>query len=184
MKPTLLVFLIFFLQTAFAQSLDYISVRKKNDRVVKNFYKSSAVLLQTTYGSFIQGPVERIANDTVHVRVYDVRLAQTFIGSIIRDTITSTLVSVHIQDISRIFINKKKGFFQRRTGPVLMIAGSGYLTLNLLNGTFFSDRVQPSEKVRKVITGAGLFGLGYLFQKLFADDGFSKKKHRIVYVDL
>ena len=73
---------------------------------------------------------------------------------------------------------------RRTVGPLLMFGGAGYFTLNLLNGTFFSSSVTDEEKLRTAGIAAGLFGVGYLITRLLSSDGFSKAKHKIVYVDL
>jgi hypothetical protein len=178
----LLLFL--FLQNATAQSLDYLSVRKKNGRVVKNVYAGSKVLLQTTNGAYLEGPVQTIRNDSIYITLYDVRLYRTQIGSVIRDTVTTSVLSVHYKDVSRVYLNKRSGSFQRTAGPLLMIGGAGFLTLNILNGALFNLPVTDSENLKTLGVAAGAFGLGYILQKLFASDGFSKKKHQLVYVDL
>ena len=185
MKPLLLCFvLFFFIQTAFTQSRDYISVRKKNGRVVKNVYSGSHVLLQTEDGTYLLGPVNTIRNDSIYLTIYDVRLYPTMWGSIIRDTITKTLVGLHHKDIRRIHVSKKTTFLQRTAGPLLMLGGAGYFAVNVLNGAFFDLPLTDSRNLKTLGISAGAFGLGLLIKKLFASDGFSKKKHQIQYVDL
>ncbi|HEX8314621.1 MAG TPA: hypothetical protein VF609_06505 [Flavisolibacter sp.] len=185
MKPLLLSFLLsLFIQNSFAQSLDYISIRKKNGRVIKNIYNGSHVLLQTVDGSYLQGPVNAIRNDSIFLTIYDIRLYQTIWGSIIRDTITSTLVGMHYKDIGRVHLNRRTTFVQRSMGPLLMLGGAGYLAVNVLNGALFDIPIADKQNLKRLGTAAGLFGIGYLIQKLFSSDGFSKKKHQVLYVDL
>ena len=184
MKPTLVFFLLLVVHLSFAQSLDYISVRKKNGRVLKNFFSGSDILLQTTDGTYWQGPVRTLQNDTLYLTVYDVRYMPTVYGGFVRDTLTTSVVPVYYKNIKRIQLNPHENFFQR-TGPVLlMLAGGGYLTLNILNGAFYNQSVPGRERVRKIAAGASLFGLGYLLQKLFHSDGFSKPSHQILYTNL
>lgn len=185
MKPFALLFL--FLLALFrtgAQSLDYISVQKKNGRAVKNFFRGSNMLLQTNDGGYLQGPINAVQNDTVYLTVYDVRLYRTVLGSVLRDTITSTSVGVPYKSIRRIYLNKRRSFFQRSAGPLLMISGAGYFTLNVLNGALFDLPVTDQKNLKTLGIAAGAFGLGFLLNKLFATDGFSTKRTRIVYVDL
>lgn len=185
MKPLLALFcfLINF-QNLSAQSPDYISIRKKNDRVIKNFYTGSNILFQTTDGSYLQGPVKAIRNDSLFILIYDVRPYRTMFGSVIKDTISVQTIGVHRKEIKRIHLSKKEGFFQRNTGPLLMIGGAGYFALNVLNGAIFELPITDKKNLRTLGIAAGAFGLGYLITKLFSSDGFSKGKHRIVYVDL
>src|SRR5688572_19824967 len=172
------------LLTTFAQSRDYISVRKKNGRVLKNFYAGSEILLQTTDGRYLQGPINRVQNDSVFLTIYDIRYYPTIYGGYIKDTISTVVQGLRHKEISRIMLDAKKSFVGRRAGPILMIAGAGYFTLNVLNGLTDGLPITDSENLQKLGIAAGLFGLGYLIQKLTYTDGFSKPKHSIVYVKL
>lgn len=184
MKPILLFCLLFFLQTGFTQSLDYISVRKGNGRSVKNIYSGSRVVVEVNDGRFLQGPVQAVRNDSLFVIIYDIRVWPTPYGTYVKDTITTTIAGIHHREIKRVQLNKRRGFFQRATGPLLMIGGGGYLALNVLNGAFYDLPITDRQNLRKIGRAAGAFGLGFLLTKLFKSDGFSKKSHRIVYVDL
>lgn len=184
MKPTLLFFLFFLFQFASAQSLDYISVRKRNGRVVKNFYAGSEMLVQLNDGSYLKGPVKTMQNDSVYITLYDVRYYPTPWGSFVRDTVAISVAGFQSKDIARVFLNRRRGFFQRNAGPLLMIGGAGYFSLNLLNGDLFNRSISRRKRQQKAFYSAGAFGLGYLLNKLFASDGFSKSGDRIVYVDL
>lgn len=184
MKPLLLFCALALLQHSYAQSLDYISVRKKNGRVLKNFYTGSNILLQTTDGSYLEGPVEAVRNDSVFVKLYDIRRFPTIWGTYTIDTISTTVAGIRSEEIKRIHLNRRKSFFQRDVPPLLMIGGAGYLALNLLNGGLYNQSITDSKNIRRLETAAGAFGLGFLLNKLFSSDGFSKKSHRIIYVDL
>lgn len=185
MKPLLkLVVILLLAQTTTAQSLDYLSVRKKNGRVLKNIYAGGSILMQTKDGSYLQGPVEAIRNDSLYVMLYDVRVYATIWGSRVRDTVSRTLIGVNHKDIARIHLSKRSSFAQRATGPLLMLGGGGYFAVNVLNGAFFNQPITDKRNLKTLGIAAGAFGLGYLIQKLFSTDGFSKKKHQIVYVDL
>ena len=184
MKPLLLLVAFFLLQTGIAQSLDYLSVRKGRDRVVKNFYAGSGIQLQLADGSYLAGPVQSIRNDSVFVTVYDIRYYPTAWGTYLRDTVATTLVGLRNKDIQRIYLHRRQPFLQRTAGPLLMLGGAGFFTLNVLNGAFFDNSLTGRKNVQRIGIAAGAFGVGYLVKKLFASDGFSTKRHHIVYVDL
>ena len=184
MKPLLLLLFLFLIHSLSAQSLDYISVRKKSGRVVKNFYAGSSIVLETTDNTYLQGPIKIIRNDTVVITQYDVRLYRTPYGSVMRDTITSSNIGIYYKDIKRILLNQKTSFLQRTFSPLLMLGGSGYFAITALNGAFYSSSTTGNERIKKLGISAGLFGLGYFLQKLFTSDGFSQKRHQIMYVDL
>ena len=185
MKPILkLVVLLLLTQTTTAQSLDYISVKKKNGRTVKNVYAGSTVLLQTVQGTYWQGPVESIRNDSLYLTIYDVRTYATVWGTRMRDTISRYILGLHYNEIARIHLNKRLSFVERTGGTLLMLGGGGYFAVNVLNGAFFNEPITEKKNLTKLGIAVGTFGLGYLMNKLFSTDGFSKKKHQIVYVDL
>lgn len=184
MKPLLLFLFLCLLQTAFAQSLDYISVRKWNGRVLKNFYTGSDIVLQQTDGSYLQGPVQNIRNDSLFLTIYDIRYYPTAWGTYMKDTVATMLLGMPVTEIKRILLNRRASFFQRTVSPLLMAGGAGYLAVNLLNGAFFDLPLTDGRNLRRIGIAGGAFGLGFLYKKLFSSDGFSKKTDRIVYVDL
>lgn len=180
----LLGLFLFIMGSSFAQSLDYISVRKKNGRVVKNFYSGSTILLETHGGGYFQGPISAIRNDSLFVTIYDVRLFPTTFGSYIKDTISIVVMGFATREIKRIQLNQKSSFIQRTGAPLLMLGGAGFFAVNVLNGAFFNRSVTDPENLRNLGISVGAFGLGYLIRKLFSNDGFTKSSHRIMYVDL
>ena len=184
MKPALLSLCILLWLSSFSQSLDYISVRKKNGRVVKNFYVGSTILLETNDGGYVQGPINAIRNDSLFVTFYDIRRLPTIFGSFIRDTVSTIFIGLKKDDIKRVQLTNKSGFIQRTGAPLLMLGGASYFTVNVLNGAFFNYPITDSKNLRALGISAGAFGLGYLIRKLFTSDGFSKKSHQIIYVDL
>ena len=184
MKPTLLLFSFLFVYASFSQGLDYISVRKRNGAVVKNFYAGSEITLQTTEGLYLQGPVKAVQNDTVYLTLYDIRYMPTVYGGFVRDTLTTTIVGLYYKDIRRIHLKGRKNFFQRNGPALLMLGGGGYLALNVLNGAFYNQSLSGKDRLKRAGIGAALFGIGYLLQKLFQSDGFSKPSQPVVYVSL
>ena len=184
MKPLLLVCLTLLMQDCLSQSLDYISVRKKNGTVIKNFYSGSDIVLQMTNGRYLQGPIHAIKNDSVFLTVYDIRYVPTIYGTYFKDTVSTVIAGIKKDEISRVLLQKRRNFLQRTVAPIAIIGGAGYLTLNLLNGTFFDNSVSTNRKLKVLGISVGTFGFGFLIQRLFGSDGFSKKTHRIEYVDL
>ena len=185
MKPLLcLLLLLSVFQNTSAQSPDYIAVRKKNGRTIKNFFAGSQILFQTNDERYIQGPIKMIRNDTVFILLYDIRMFPTTIGTLVRDTISVQTISVNYKDIKRIQLENKAGFLQRTVGPLLMIGGAGYIVLNLVNSATSGLPITEEENLQRLGIAAGVFAAGFFLTKLFSSDGFSKPKHQIVYVDL
>ena len=185
MKPLLLLLFSFlFLRDISAQSLDYIAIRKKNGRTIKNFYAGSRILFQTNDGSYFEGPIGAIRNDSLFVILYDIRAFPTTFGTYIRDTVSAQTARIHYKEIKKVQLSDKTTFFQRTIGPAMMIGGAAYIVLNVVNGAILNESVSDPDNVRKLGIAAGVFAIGFFLNKLFSSDGFSKSKHRIVYVDL
>ena len=132
---------------------------------------------------YLQGPITTLRNDSVFITLFDIRYLPTVFGTYVKDTISTTIVGLKTNDIKRVMLQKRKNFLERTVAPLAMIGGAGYFTLNLLNGTFFDDSVSGDDKLKVLGISVGTFGLGFLIKKL-SSDGFTKKSHRIVYVDL
>lgn len=184
MKPLLVLFLLCLSVLGAAQKLDYLSVRKSNGRVIKNFYAGSEIVLQTTENAYLQGPIRAVLHDTVFVTLYDVRMMPTVFGSFVRDTIAVSEAAVFYKDVKRIYLARRRNFWQRNAGSLLMIGGAGYVAVNVLNGAFYNQPLTDKRNTKILGLSVGAFGLGVLLKKVFASDGFTKKTHRIVYVNL
>jgi hypothetical protein len=184
MNPLLFCCLFLLSNFVASPSPDYISVRKKNGQAVKNFYTGSHIILQLKDRSYLAGPILDVRKDSVYVTLYDIRRYPTTWGTYVNDTISKTVAGLHYKEIWRISIHKRQDFIKRKSGPILMIGSAGYLILNILNGAFFDLPITDAKNVGKIGTALGAFGVGFLFSKLFTRDGFSNKKHKIVYVDL
>jgi hypothetical protein len=183
MNRLLLLPLLIISLYAQAQSPDFISVRKSNGRTVRSFMPGLSITLETKSGNWLQGPIEAIRNDSIIVRQYMVRRYLQW-GVLQLDTIGTTLLPIHYLAIDRIYLNKRRSFWQRRTGPLLITGGGGYLLLNLLNGAILKDPIGSSGNIRKLGISAGALGAGLLFQKYLAGSDYSTSRHRIVYVKM
>lgn len=183
MKPLLFFFFLLLVYDLSAQQADYISVRK-NGRAVKHFISGSRIVLQTTAGNYVEGPVHAIQHDSVYITIYDVRMLPTVWGTRIRDTVSVYVLPLHYKQIERIYLNPRRGFLKRSAGPLMMLGGGGYLVLNVLNGAVFGLPVTDAKNLRTIGTSAGVFGAGFLLNKMFQSDGFTTRKHEIRYVAL
>ncbi|OLY91232.1 hypothetical protein SAMN05444008_112108 [Cnuella takakiae] len=181
MNRLLLLPLLFISLYAQAQSPDFISVRKPNGRTVRSFMPGLPIVLQTKSGGWLEGPIEAIRNDSLIIRQYRVQRYMRW-GVLQLDTIGTTLLPIHYLAIQRVWLNKRRSFWQRRTGPLLIIGGGGYLLLNLLNGAILKDPIGSSGNIRKLGISTGALGAGILFQKYLAGSEYSTSRHRIVYV--
>ena len=167
----------------FSQS-DFISVRKKNGRHVKTFIQGSPIIFKTVYGSYVDGWINDIKEDSVFVKIYDVRRFTTNWGSMLLDTVNSSIVPFYYKEISTIKISNKRRFVQSKIDKLLVIGGAGYLLLNLANGGYLNESVTGKKNVQSLGIALGAIASGLLIKQFYKPDNFSRKKHRIVYVSM
>lgn len=174
--------MLFSAQLALPQSGDYLSVRKPNGRVVKNFMPGSPIVLQTREGRYWEGPITAIQHDSLFLTIYDVRLLPTPWNSYIRDTVAVFPLALHVTDIVRIYLSPHRSFWQRSAPTLLMIAGAGYTVLNLANGATYGLPLTDKKNVKRLGISTGLFATGFLLHRIFRSDGFTTERHHIEYV--
>lgn len=184
--PTLLLlsFLVFVQFSSSAQVSDIISVKKKNGLPLKNFYSGVNILFQTKSGEYVEGPIERINNDSVVVRMFVIQRLPTTLGFYLQDTLKTYLTSTHFKDIARIRIYKHPRFLEQRAGPLLMLGGAGYFLLNIINGSYFKQPLGDAKNVKSLATAAGVFGVGFIIHKLFRPTVFTTRRQKITYISL
>ena len=184
--PRLLMifFLIAIKLSSQAQVSDIISVQKKNGRTIKNFYEDSRILFQTKEGEYVEGPIAKIYHDSIYVRIYVIQKMMSAYGSYMFDTLNTYLVSKNYKDISRISVYSHNREIRREIGAIMMIAGTGYAALNLINGSLFNLPISDKKNVKTLGISAGLFAAGFINNKFFPPNLFSRKKDKIIYISL
>lgn len=185
----LLVIITILIQSFSSFSQDYIIVKDKAGRTIKRIYLGFPVTYETKDRNFIEGPVAAIRNDSILVRMFEVREYPTEIGFILRDTISTYLIGNNYHDIRRIELHEKRrsrrSFGREKAEQLLMIGGAGYFLLNILNGAFFKEPVTNPKNLRSLQISIGLFGVGLFLNKVVGvKSQYTTKKHKIIYIDL
>lgn len=170
--------------TASSQVSDFISVRKKNGRTIKSFFPGSPIIAETFYGSYLDGWVEAIKNDSVFFKIYDIRYYGTPYGGTIIDTIRNYIVPIYHKEIKSIQVFERRKKIPSKISKLLLIGGSGYFLLNLANGAYLNQSVTDKKNMKSLGISLGSAGAGVLLKYLFKPNNFSEKKHRIVYVKM
>ena len=173
---------VYFLATS--QVSDFISVRKKNGRTIQSFYPGSPIIVETLQGSYLDGWVEEIKNDSVFVKVYDIRYYRTGYGGTLIDTVRSYIIPVHYKEIKGIKVFENKRSVPSKVSKLLIIGGVGYFVLNLANGAYLNQSVKDQKNLRSLGISVAAVGAGLLMNRLFKPNNFSEKKHRVVYVKM
>jgi len=168
--------------SADAQVSDFISVRKKNGRTIKTFMVGSPIVFESRYGSYVDGWIQDIKNDTVFVKTYYTQTMVTPYGARSLDTIGSYVVGIHYKAIGSVKIFNRKRSFVSKIDKLLVIGGVGYLLLNLANGAYLKEPVTNDSNLQSLGISLGAAGAGLLINRFTRRSSFSNKKYRIVYV--
>lgn len=177
---------LYMVKGAPAQVPDFVSIRKANGRTVKNIMKGMYVSFATKSGTWLEGPVHDIRNDSVIIQQFVVRKVMTNLGIPVLDTLGSVLQPVHYAHIGPVKVKRRQNFFVRRTDDLLMIGGAGYLLLNVTNGALLQQRqpVNKKENLRKLGTSVGAMAVGLLWHRFIGGGDYTTSKHRVHYISM
>ncbi|MBL7700183.1 MAG: hypothetical protein JNK79_18595 [Chitinophagaceae bacterium] len=167
---------------ASSQLSDFISVQKKNGRIVKNFGVGSPITFLTSSGSVQEGIITQIRNDSVFLRNINVRQMYTSYGGVLLDTV-SFLTAWHYSEIARVRIFRYRGHAYNRAADLLMIGGGGYFILNVVNGLYRGENLGDKDYIVTLGSSALAFGAGWLLRK-HSPNNFTRKNHRIKYINM
>jgi hypothetical protein len=173
--PLLLLFSI----SAYAQSADFI-ILKKGNRTVKTFYAGANIDITTTSGAYISAYINGIKNDSLFLQEFIIQYLPTTVGTYIVDTAGSYHYKFHYNQIKAIGKAPKKGFNTKGSGASLF--GGGVL-LTLASGVvYLVDRKKFSAPL--MIASAALGTAGYFMAKGGSDGMLIGKKYKLLYMDM
>lgn len=175
----ILISLLFFTTTSFAQSADFI-ILKKNNKTVTTFYSGTDIAFTSTSGAFINARINAIKNDTLFLQQFVVRMLPTTYGSYILDTAGSYHYKYDYRDIKAIGREEKTNFNWRGSGTALL---SGGILLTIGSGiVYFADRKKFSAPL--LIAAVGLGTAGYFLSKGKSNAMTIGKKYQLLYMDM
>lgn len=179
MRKLLLLPACFFISLfSFSQQSDFLSFRKK-DRTIKNYFKGMPIEFVHINGSGVHGIIEKIYNDTIYIKQYDVRMLSTPWGTSVQDTVGHYDLRFHYNEIAAI-PRPPKAFEFVRNGTLFMIGGGGYAFLHTFNGLIQKEKIYPST----LLISGGVAALGFTMYKLRKYYYPVGKKYSIVYVKI
>ena len=179
MKRVLAISLLFFVHCSFAQSSDFIILKKK-DKTIRSYYAGTQIEFVTTDGAYRNALINRIANDTIYLQEFLVRTVTTNLGFTITDTAGSFRYAYHYRQIGAIG-KKQSGFNLKGSGAALF--GGGIVLTAASGVVYLADRKKFSPGL--MIASAGLAGIGYLLMRS-GDKGMviGKRNYRIEYMNM
>ncbi len=187
----LIIFCLFCIQyCSFSQVSDFITVKKKNGRLVKTFMVGVPIIYETISGVPVNGEIISIRNDSIFVKVVNVRTMRNDLGSLFRDTINTYIVQDHYKSIRKIMLfdrlYNRKNFGMEKVEQILYLGGAGYLVLNLFNGSFTNEKLTSKKNLGRLGISLGALGTGLFLRKIIRieNDFSSPRRHRIHYVNM
>ncbi|HTN05205.1 hypothetical protein [Agriterribacter sp.] len=177
-KPLLLLACLFLSFYSFSQQNDFLSFRKK-DRTIKSYFKGMPIAFVHINGSGVNGIIERVYNDTIYIKQFDVRMLPTPWGTSVQDTVGHYDLRFHYNEIAAI-PRPPKAFEFVRNGTLFMIGGGGYAFLHTFNGLIQKETVYPST----LLISGGVAALGFTMHKLRKYYYPIGKKYSMVYVKM
>jgi len=168
--------------SVFSQASDFIVLKKKNDRTLKSYFPGVPIAFETFDKRFVEGYITAIQNDSVFVKVYDIRTVGTIWGVTMLDTAGTFITGVHYKEINRVYFDaKRKGFSFITDGTLFMIGGGGYALLNVINGAYLKESVTGSKNLGKLGIAAGVFATGFIMHKIKVS---GRKNYRVEYIHM
>jgi hypothetical protein len=172
--------LVLFISTgSFAQSADFI-ILKKNNKTIQTFYSGSDIAFTSTRGAFVHAQINAIKNDTLYLQEFVVRMLPTTFGTYVFDTAGSYHYKYHYKEIKVIGRKEKTNFDMRGSGAALL--GGGIL-LTLASGVvYLADPKKFSAPL--LIAAVGLGTAGYFMSKGKSGGMIIGKKYQMLYMDM
>lgn len=65
-----------------------------------------------------------------------------------------------------------------------MFGGAGYIGLNVVNGIINHEQINDHDNLVNLGIAAGAVGTGILLKKYFSVNRYTRKRHKIVYVNM
>ena len=180
-----ILFLFFFINSSAQQPSDFILVKKRNGRILQYFLEGSQINYTTIFDKEVTGPIISIRNDSIFVRMYDIRPVVNSFGIQYLDTLGSSMIGNSFKEINRIQVYKRKNFLITKIEQVAIIGGAAYFALNIFNGAYLNDPITSPSNLRRLAISVGAFSIGFLIKKVFRMENFyNSKKDRIEYVHM
>lgn len=170
-------------QSSFATS-DFIVLKKKNNRTIKTFYPGVFISAYTYNDFLINGFIKDIRNDSIYIRQEDRRLVGTEFGTKL-DTIAYT-IGIDYRQIKHFNYkgytwNRKKGFSQVTLPRIMMIGGTGYILLELINTAYRKESISQDHKLVSLGIAAAVVATGFALNKL-QEKIESGGKYKVIYI--
>jgi hypothetical protein len=138
---------------------------RKGTKVLEKYFAERPITFYTTDGMPVSGKINCIKNDSIYLVNYQVRRVQTAEGGIRMDTTGKYRLNFSIANIGSFPAGRQPGKNIVTDGTLLVLAGAGYLVLNIINTTREGDPPFGSENLPNVLAASGAVITGFLLKK-------------------
>lgn len=182
----LFILLLSITQVTLSQQSDFIVLKKRNNRTLKTYYPG-AFISAVTYGGFnINGFIKDIRNDSVIILQQERKLMATDFGAAL-DTLMYTIAFDYHEIKSFHFTSqytwgRKRGFAEVALPRLLMIGGTGYVALELINTAYRKESISANNKLLSLGIAAGVAATGYAISYFQNRADKAGGKYKVVYV--
>jgi hypothetical protein len=183
----LLVISTLILSSLKSQSDDFIVLKKRNNRTLKTYGEGSFLSAKTNTGFQLNGFIKAIRNDSIYIRQQETKLISTEFGQKV-DTVFYTF-GFDYRNITAFYfsrqydpIMRKRGFVQTTLPALLMIGGTGYIALELINTAYRKESLTADGKLAALGIAAAVAGTGVVLQTLNSRKDKVGNKYRVFYI--
>lgn len=138
---------------------------KKKNKTIARYYKGSPIAFYTSENMPVSGVIDMITPDSLYLYQYNIRRIQRMDGGVVFDTAGKYSLNFSLKNIGSFPAGKQKGKNIITDGTLLMLAGGGYLILNIFNTTRQGDPPFGEENLPVVLMSAGAVITGYLLKQ-------------------
>jgi hypothetical protein len=181
-----IILLLSLSQVTFSQTSDFIVLKKRNNRTLKTYYPGAFISAVTYHGFLINGYIKFIRNDSLIIQQQERRLMPTDFGTTV-DTFNYT-IGLDFREIekfnytSQYTWGRKKGFAVITLPKLMMIGGTGYVLLELINSGYRQESLNKDGKLLSLGIGAAVAVAGYTISRVQKQSNKAGKKYKVIYV--
>lgn len=182
----LIIVLLSITQVTLSQQSDFIVLKKRNNRTLKTYYPGVFISAVTYNGFNINGFIKDIRNDSVIILQQERKLMATDFGATL-DTLAYT-IAVDYHDIkafhftSQYTWGRKRGFAAVTLPRLMVIGGTGYVALELINTAYRKESINANNKLTSLGIAAGVAATGFAISYFQNHADKVGGKYKVVYV--
>lgn len=176
------VFITCIFTSTFAQSSDFIQLKKRN-KVLQSWFKDNDIYVQLKNKQWITATIYKIKDDSLYLRPYQIIYYTRGLGINAVDTVYYGTTAVHIHAINA-FPKDMEGFGYVKDGSIFKIGGGGYLLLNIINSLSKNEPLFSDNNATRISIAAGVIALGVVLGLTHKDTYIIGRKYHIEYISV